>query len=59
MAKRARAFKSEKRRKEVKRQKKQEQKRLKRQGKDEMPLEEPVAGRVEETAEAGEPSPSA
>jgi hypothetical protein len=58
LARRARAFKSEKRRKELKRQKKQEQKRLKRQGKDEAPVEEPGTGPAEETAEAGEPSSS-
>lgn len=41
MAKRARAFKSEKRRKEVMRQKKQEEKRQRRQKKDALPSAEP------------------
>jgi hypothetical protein len=58
LAKRARAFKSEKRRKEVMRQKKQEEKRQKRQKKDVLPSTEPdgVNWPVSEPEQASETS---
>jgi hypothetical protein len=54
VAKRAGAFKSDKRRKELQRQKKQEEKRQKRLNKDGTPMLEPETTTPEETAVTGE-----